>query len=186
MKKLAVIGNLGADAERKVENGRPFISMSIADTRRRTDESGKTIETTEWISATMNGENERLLPYLKKGVRVYASGDCAVRQYHSEKMRALVAGLNLYVRELELITTNTDPVPRDLYDEQGVAYRVQKYYNVGDIKKTALFDRHGVKYDVGRNGWVTIPASTDNAETQETAGDAETQETTENNAEPFL
>jgi len=158
MKKLCVIGNLGADAVRKVENGRPFLSFSVADTRRRVDESGNVSETTEWISCTMNGENEKLLPYLKKGVRVWCSGDCAVRQYHSEKQRALVAGLNLYVRELELISTTTEAVPRDLYDADGVAYRVQKFYNVGKIKKTLLFDRHGVGYDIDKNGWVTAPA----------------------------
>lgn len=158
MKKLSVIGNLGGDAIRKVENGRPFLSFSIADTRRRTDEQGSTAEITEWISATMNGENERLLPYLKKGVKVYASGDCAVRQFHSEKQRALVAGLNLYVRELELISTNTEAVPRDLYDENGVAYRVQKYYNVGKSEAKCLFDRHRVQYNVDENGWVTAPA----------------------------
>lgn len=157
MKKLCVIGNLGADAVRKVENGRPFLSFSVADTRRRVDDSGNVSETTEWISCTMS-ENEKLLAYLKKGVRVWCSGDCAVRQYHSEKQRALVAGLNLYVRELELISTTTEAVPRDLYDADGVAYRVQKFYNVGKIKKTLLFDRHGVGYNVDNNGWVAAPA----------------------------
>lgn len=171
MKKLSVIGNLGGDAVRKVENGRPFLSFSIADTRRRTDEQGNTSETTEWISATMNGENERLLPYLKKGVKVYASGDCAVRQYHSEKQRALVAGLNLYVRELELISTNTEAVPRDLYDPQGVAYRVQKFYNVGKIESQCLFDRQGAQFYVDENGWVSIPEATPTENMSENAGD---------------
>ena len=46
MNKLEVIGNLGADAEVKVENGKKFVSLSIADTRRRKKADGTTEEKT--------------------------------------------------------------------------------------------------------------------------------------------
>lgn len=172
MLKLQVIGNLGADAEVKTENGRQFVKLNIAHTIRRTREDGTSEEKTEWISATLNGDGGKLLPYLKRGVRVYAAGDCGVRMFHSEKQRALVAGLNLYVRDIELVSTNTEAVPRDLYDTDGIAHRVNKFYNVADARSCALFDRHNVQYDIDENGWVSIPQAANNEPSEDDAHEA--------------
>ena len=151
--KVSVIGNLGSDAEVRNENGVKFVSLSIADTRRRRKENGEQVETTQWVSATINGDGGALLPYLKKGVRVYIYGDAEIRQYHSEKERRLVAGIKVYVRDLEIVSVHRDEVPRDLYDTDGVAHRVAKYYYTPDVNGV-LYDKAGKCYNAV-NGWVT-------------------------------
>lgn len=158
MQKKIIVGNLGADAEVKRENGREFVSFSIANTERHRKSDGSYEEKTTWVSATLNGNGGNLLQYLKKGAKVYAYGDYSVRMFHSEKQRALVAGVNLYVRDIELISTNVDAVPRDLYDEDGVACRVSKYYWVEGKVKCQLFDRNSTPYLVDQNGFVWPPA----------------------------
>lgn len=157
MIKFSVIGNLGADAEVKVENGKKFVALSIAHTSTRTRDDGTRIETTTWVSATINGDGGRLLQYLKKGVKVYATGDGEPRMYHSEKQRSLVPGLKMFVRDIELINTNTDDVPRELYDALGVAHHVSKWYLADGFNEQAgeLYDRRGQGYVVAKGGWVT-------------------------------
>ncbi len=154
MVKLIVEGNLGGDAEKRTENGRTFVSMSIADTTRRTDENGQVHEKTQWVSATLNGDGGNLLQYLKKGARVHVIGDGEVRMYHSEKQRALVAGLKVYVREIELTGSTPEAVPRDLYDTDGIAHRISKYYHCHDAANATLYNKSGGMFTVDANGWV--------------------------------
>ena len=154
MNKLEVIGNLGADAEVKVENGKKFVSLSIADTRRRKKADGTTEEKTMWVSATINGDGGELMKYLVKGVKVWATGDMEVRTYHSEKQRCLVAGVKMFVRDIQLISTNVDDVPRDLYDEDGVAHRVTKHFYCDTAKDVQLYNRAGENFTVDKKGWV--------------------------------
>lgn len=175
MNKFEVIGNLGADAEVKTENGKKFVSLSIADTRRRKKEDGTVQESTVWVSATINGDGGNLLPYLVKGVKVWASGEMTVRTYHSEKQRALVAGINLFVRDIELVDTKVDDVPRDVYDVDGVAHRVSKFYHTDTVKNVSVYDRQGREFKVDGNGWIfavqATPAdttATNQPETEET------------------
>ena len=154
MNKFEVIGNLGADAEVKTENGKKFVSLSIADTRRRKKGDGTVQESTVWVSATINGDGGNLLPYLVKGVKVWASGEMTVRTYHSEKQHALVAGINLFVRDIELVDTKVDDVPRDVYDVDGVAHRVSKFYHTDTVKNVSVYDRQGREFKVDGNGWI--------------------------------
>ena len=156
MIKLIVEGNLGANAEVKTENGHQFVSMNIAENRRYTDPTtGETKEKTQWVSATLNGDGGNLLQYLVKGARVHIIGDAEVRQYHSEKQRALVVGLKVYVREIELVGGSPEAVPRDLYDTDGIAHRVLKYYHVPNVRDSILYNRAGEQYTVDANGWVS-------------------------------
>lgn len=161
MLKLIVSGNLGANAELHNENGKQFVSMSIAHTRRFRDGSGNEKEETQWISATLNGDGGKLLPYLVKGARVHCIGDPEVRMFHSEKQRALVAGLKIFIRDIELLGGNPEPVPRDLYDKNGAAHQVLKYYNVPNVPAGELYSRQGEIYAVDANGWVTPPTRQD-------------------------
>ena len=176
MNRYEVIGNLGANAEVKNENGKQFVSLRIADTRVRTKSDGSKEEKTTWVSATINGDGGNLLKYLIKGAKVWATGEMELQLYHSEKQRSLVAGVKLFVRDMQLISTNVDDVPRDLYDEHGAAHRTAKYYLCQDIKGTRLFDRAGREYQVDENGWVSqvstqqpAEASTDEHATGSTA-----------------
>lgn len=103
MLKVMLIGNLGADAERKETNGRPFVSFRVAHTERRTNrETGEVTERTEWISCSLDGGGGRLLPYLKRGVKVFVSGDCRLKTYRSTRDGLTYAGMDLFVRSLEL------------------------------------------------------------------------------------
>lgn len=154
MLQLEVIGNLGANAEVRSEAGRKFVCLSIASTRRRTDSEGRVTETTDWVSATINGDGGNLLPYLTKGTKVYAVGEPGLRLFHSEKDRKMKAGYNLYINRIELIQTNTDQVPRTLYDIEGNAKAVAKYYYCNEVENGQLFDRMGVAYNVA-NKWVS-------------------------------
>ena len=155
MNRFEVIGNLGADAEVKTENGKKFVSIRIADTRVRTKGDGTKVEETTWISATINGDGGNLLPYLVKGAKVSAIGEIVVHTYHSEKQRALVAGIKLFIRDISLISTNVDEVPRDLYDCDGVAHRVSKYYYCDTKKEATMYSRSGDEFISDANGWVT-------------------------------
>lgn len=170
MLKLTVLGNLGSDAEVRNENGHQFVSLSIAHTDRRTSADGQTVETTTWVSATINGDGGKLLPYLKKGTKVCAYGDAAVRTYHSEKQRALVAGIKLFVRDIELVSVNTDTVPRSLYNKDGAIVETQKYFHVNN-PAGELYDRQGSVYQVDENGWVTPMSATPTANEQQTVED---------------
>lgn len=155
MLKLQIIGNLGSDAEVVKEQGSQFVKLSIAHTEKRKSEDGHEREVTTWVSATINGDGGNLLPYLKKGTRVYAYGDIALRVFHSEKERRMMAGINLFIRNIELLGGSSDDVPRDLYDIDGVAHRVGKYYYVADVRNQPLYDRSATEYLVDASGWVT-------------------------------
>ena len=71
MIKVEIIGNLGADAQLQEKNGNKFVAFRVANTDKWVDKStGQVIESTQWISCTLNGDGGALLPYLK-GVRRY-------------------------------------------------------------------------------------------------------------------
>lgn len=155
MLKLQVVGNLGSDAEVIAENGHKFVRLSIAHTERRRNPDGSDRESTTWVSATINGDGGNLLPYLKKGAKIYAYGDVGLRVFHSEKERRMVPGINLYIRDVELVGGQPDEVPRDLYDTDGVAYRVSKYYHCQGAKAGVLMSKSGAQFGVSAEGWVS-------------------------------
>lgn len=153
MKKLIVIGNLGSDVEVRREEGREYLTFSIADTLRQ-EKDGRVIERTEWISCSFNGAHEKLVPYLKKGTKVMVVGDCGTRLFSSQKDKCMKAGLNCFVRELELVGGIPDSVPSRLYDYNGVEVPVRKYYYAAPNEFGMLYDRKGKGYQVTAEGWV--------------------------------
>lgn len=173
MFKVIIEGNLGGNAELRNDNGHQFVSMSVAHTTRRTLEDGQVKESTLWVSATINGDGGNLLPYLVKGARVHIIGDGELRTYHSEKQRALVAGLKVFVREIELVGGAPEAVPRDLYDVDGVAHRIAKYYYCPDVRDQVLLNRGGEQFVVDANGWVSptnvqqVPAATSDVQSEQ-------------------
>lgn len=171
MKIMTVVGNLGADAELRKDQGNPFVSMSIADTSRRTLDDGTIKETTTWISATWNSDGGKLLQYLKKGTTVCVVGECDVRTFHSEREHRLKAGINLYVRQISLIGGKPDSVPSSLYDKDGFEHKVTKFYHTETIKNSVLFDRSGLQYNVEANGWIfPVQANIQPTETKDAGG----------------
>ena len=103
MIKVEVIGNLGADAQLQEKNGNRFVSFRVANTDKWTDKAtGQIIESTQWISCTMNGDGGALTPYLKKGCKVFVRGNAQFVVFSSAKTHQMEVGVNLFVREIEL------------------------------------------------------------------------------------
>lgn len=157
MQKLFVIGNLGVDAEVKNANGKEFISFKVADTSRFTDQKGNVSETTTWINCAMTGDKDtKVLPYLKKGVKVYVEGRPSYRLYSSEKLRSMQVGVDLHVTSVELCGGSSDVVPRQVADSAGLLHDVTKCYWLADgTNSTQVYDPRGGMYTVDPNGFVT-------------------------------
>ena len=103
MIKVEVIGNLGADAQLQEKNGNRFVSFRVANTDKWTDKAtGQIIESTQWISCTLNGDGGALTPYLKKGSKVFIRGNAQFIIFSSAKTHQMEVGVNLFVREIEL------------------------------------------------------------------------------------
>lgn len=103
MIKVEVIGNLGADAQLQEKNGNRFVSFRVANTDKWTDKAtGQIIESTQWISCTLNGDGGALTPYLKKGSKVFIRGNAQFVIFSSAKTHQMEIGVNLFVREIEL------------------------------------------------------------------------------------
>lgn len=158
MFKAEVIGNIGADVQIKGEAGKQFLSFNVAHTDRWKDDAGTTHESTQWVSCIVNDVNSPVRPYLLKGKTVYVRGNASLRVFSSEKERRMVPGITINVRDIELIGGQTDIVPRQLNDKNGLLYNVFKaYYIDPSLKKKpkALFDRSMALYDVDSNGFIT-------------------------------
>lgn len=109
MIKLELIGNLGADAQLQVYNGQKFVSFRVANTDSWTDKStGEVIKTTQWVSCSLNGDGGGLLPYLKKGTKIFVRGNGQFTTFSSPKTHQIEVGINLYVREIELCGNKQD------------------------------------------------------------------------------
>lgn len=103
MIKVEIIGNLGADAQLQEKNGNRFVAFRVANTDKWVDKStGQVIESTQWISCTLNGDGGALLPYLKRGAKVFVRGNAQFVVFSSAKTRQMEVGVNLFVREIEL------------------------------------------------------------------------------------
>lgn len=103
MLKGHIIGNLGADAERRVANGREFVSFRVAHSEKRTNrQTGEVTERTEWISCILDGSAGNLFQYLTKGTKLYVEGDLSARVYTSSRDGKTYAGFECRVRHLEL------------------------------------------------------------------------------------
>lgn len=98
MMQLAIIGNLGADAERKSTNGRDYVTFRVAHSEKISDGS----ERTTWVSCFMPGNAGSLFDFLKKGTKVFVCGRMSVRVYSSPKTKAWEAGVEISVDRVEL------------------------------------------------------------------------------------
>lgn len=180
MLKVEVIGNLGADAEKKTANGNEFIVFRIAHTSKWTDAEGKTHEETDWVDVTINNADSKVFPFLKRGEKVFVRGAGRQRVYSSPKDRCMKAGLTVLAQEIELVGGIRDEVPRELViPDDGTLTKVSKYYQTDIDTKSwkkdeirDLYDRQGNLYHVIKGGWVA-PVKED------TAADGVQQETNE-------
>lgn len=96
MIRLEIIGNIGKDAEEKKFGDSVYASFSVCHTEKRGDK-----EFTTWVNCLKKDDNGKLLPYLKKGTKVYASGSPKANAYINREGQA-VGDLQLNVFSLEL------------------------------------------------------------------------------------
>ncbi len=95
MFKLEAIGHIGRDAEVREINGRKYAVFSIAVNR------GK--DKTEWLEVLKYGDNAKLLPYLKKGTKVFIRGDFNAKIYQVNESIDFRISMSVFADELQLV-----------------------------------------------------------------------------------
>ena len=121
MFKVELIGNLGADAETRVSNGATYVTFRVAHTVKNVDmQSGEIIREAVWVSCSKAGECTNLMPFLRKGTKVFVRGNAQLKVYtgHDGKQHA---GINLFVHELELCGSQVGDAPSVVSNDKGVA-----------------------------------------------------------------
>ena len=157
MLQVTLIGNLGGNAEVKAADGREFVTFRVAHNEAYSGSDGQKVDRTQWIDCTMPCTNGKpaVLPYLLAGTMVCVVGPMTTRVYSSAKDRCMKAGVTIHVQRIELLGGQSDPVPRRLYDDQGVQVDVAKYYHC-ERKNCELKDMKANPYLVDVNGWITV------------------------------
>lgn len=175
MIKCEIIGNLGADCEVKQSNGNKFGACRVAHTDKYTDAQGNVHESTMWVDIVIPDADNKVIPYLKAGVKVFVRGNASLRVYSSQKDRCMKAGLTINAREIELCGGSSDAVPRQVIDpSNGQLFDVTKCYWIGKetkgMKKADLVDITDVKggqYKMDSYGFVH-PVIVDSESEEET------------------
>lgn len=156
MLKLQVIGNLGADAQLKVSNGNEFVTFRVAHTEKFEKNGGKVTNTT-WVDVIWSGNGGQLLPYLKKGVKVFVDGYPSFRIYDSAQNHCKMVGISISARSIELCGgSNEQPLP-DFADENGQVVEVRRVLHIvdNDFWNTVLIDKDMKRYNVDEIGNIT-------------------------------
>ena len=86
LNKILLIGNLGADPEKRFTgNGTAVTTFSVATTARWNDKSGQKQERTEWHRIVVYGpQAESCAQYLSKGRPVFIEGEVRYRQFEGK------------------------------------------------------------------------------------------------------
>lgn len=174
MLRIEIIGNIGGNAEVKNDNGRKYVQFSVADSRKYKKEDGTEVEVTNWVSCFLRNLDSAVVPFLKKGTRVFVRGNGELRLFSSAKDRMMKPGLSINVAEVELVGGSaSDEVPRELALPTGQLVGITKLYWI-DVTKmqekpTVMYDRRGNPYNIDANGFIYAPAkSTDQAPVDDT------------------
>lgn len=177
-----VIGNLGADVEKQVSNGKEFLVLSIADSRKYKGADGKEITSTTWVDAIISDPKHPVAPFLKQGTKVCVWGEISLRVYSSKKDRQMKAGATIHVRSIELVGGLSDSVPRQLViPSNGAILEVSKHYwadcqsaPVGQSGYKELIDTRGNLFLADANGFIIpAPKSQDGQQAEDSAQQAE-------------
>lgn len=101
MIRLEVIGNLGADVEKRVQNGNTFFTFRVAHSEKKVSQNtGEVTTETTWISCSCNYISDKLLEYLKKGTKVFVRGYVSFKIFKYDHDQRI--GINLFATEIEL------------------------------------------------------------------------------------
>jgi single-strand DNA-binding protein len=81
------IGNLGADPEvRRTQSGKPIVNLRLAVSKKWRDQNGERQERTTWVPIVIFNEGlcKVAEDYLKKGSKIYVSGEFSVRKWQDK------------------------------------------------------------------------------------------------------
>ena len=103
MLQIEVIGNLGKDAEVKEFSGKKYVCFSVAHTENvRAQKPGEPpTQRTTWLSIYWYGEGGAVLPYLKRGAKVFVRGTMRNNIYTDRTGQTRV-DINVNAREVYL------------------------------------------------------------------------------------
>ena len=101
MVNFSAIGTLGKDSEVRDAGTTKVINFSIAVNVGYGDK-----KSTMWIECAKFGDKTAVSDYLKKGTKVYVSGEPSLRQWESNGKHG--ASINLRVQEVELLGKKDD------------------------------------------------------------------------------
>lgn len=107
MLKAEIIGTIGADAEVREFSGKKYVSLSVACNDYAKDQQGNRTETTTRVSVLWYGDGGGLLPYLKKGAKVFIRGNLKAKVY-TDKQGAAQASININASEVQLCAFKSD------------------------------------------------------------------------------
>lgn len=125
MLKIEIIGNLGADAEIKDFSGSSFVSFRVAHSEKYKGADCLEHERTVWVSCLYGGNADRLMQYLKKGVKVFCRGYASFKVFSSAASKQMEVGVNVRVQELELCGSSAaQSFPIKAHDANGLTYTV--------------------------------------------------------------
>ena len=162
MLQIQLVGHLGADCETKTADGREFTTYRVAHTERYKDQAGDVHETTTWVDCIMDG-HPSVANYLRRGTQVFVTGSASVRLYSSPKDKCMKAGLQVRVRNVELLGGRADDIPGRLFDaNDGHEIAIFKFFQARDLVRGAdgvefypLVSMRGDRFVADRNGWVS-------------------------------
>ena len=101
MIRLEIIGNLGADVEKRVQNGNTFYTFRVAHSEKKVSQNtGEVTTETTWISCSCNYISDKLLEYLKKGTKIFVRGYVSFKMFKYDHEQRI--GINLFATEIEL------------------------------------------------------------------------------------
>ena len=154
MLNATLIGNLGADAEIKVLNGKEYLTFRVAHTEKFTKQDGSVVEETTWCSC-ISSSFTKLKPYLKKGTKVFVSGELKLRVIYRPQTKENIIGVNINCRHIELCGTKAvETSMPTLFSTDGIEVETTMAMipitpmSVG----TELIDDKLTKYIVGSQG----------------------------------
>ena len=122
MLQLSAIGRIGKDAETKDFNGKLVANFSIG-----VDVGFGEKKSTQWINCSI-WNREKLVPFLKKGIKVYIQGEPSIRSY-MDKIGKPCSNFDLNVNVIELLDSKNEkpefkpePKPEIVHDNYDLPF----------------------------------------------------------------
>ena len=101
MQQIQIIGNLGDDCRIIDINGSRFASFRVACTE-KIKSKGDLIDVTTWYTCSLNKPEGGVIPFLKKGVRVFVQGLPTFKLYDSATQKCKMIDVNIFVDKVYL------------------------------------------------------------------------------------